>query len=78
LGTLKKTVENLHVFLNSDMENWYLHAVKLVYMITLRRITFEKINFFEGNFSQKQGSFQCLNISLLKFMSFVRKCGKML
>ena len=34
------------------MENWYLHVVKRMYMITLGRITFRKIKFFEGFFSQ--------------------------
>jgi len=71
-----KNVEKLRVLINSVIDNGYLHKENNIRKTTLRRITLRKINFSEGIYRKIVKGVLCLNISLLKIVSFIRKCGK--
>jgi hypothetical protein len=72
LDGFDKTVEKLHVLLNSSMEDWYLHIVKDVCKTNLRRILLTKRNFLEDFVDKIKKIVLCLNLSLLKTVSFMR------
>ena len=59
-------------FANSDKCNIYFHKDRHICKTSMRRILLRKINFCEGICRKFKEGVLCLNISLLKIVSFMR------